>query len=164
MMKGVCEFLGIPFDSRMCSLEGSDRSAIYEGAHHEQVKREKIRSLTECKEVLSPRLKRKIGSYVAYWKMESNDHWPLYPKSDQSFEYPSAVERFLDNLLFRSLRIVDGFTAFVYCHAPIGWLSGYRTFKSRRYQNAETLSEHAGPNQSSSKTETLRQVEVPELK
>jgi hypothetical protein len=164
VMTGVCEFLGIAFDSRMCSLEGSDRSAIYEGAHHEQVKREKIRSSTGRNEVLSPRLRRKIGSYVAYWKRESNQRWPLYPKSGQGFECPGVVERFLDYLLFRSLRILDGFTAFVYCYAPIGWLHRYRTFKNRRYQNAGTLSGQAGPTQSSAGVEALRPVEAPELK
>jgi hypothetical protein len=164
VMTGVCEFLGIPFDSRMCSLEGSDRSAIYEGAHHEQVKREKIRSSAESKEILSPRLKRKIGSYVAYWKRESSNHWPPYPESDQGFECPGAVERLLDNLLFRGLRILDGFTAFVYCYAPISWLHRYRSFKNRRYQNTEMASEPTGLAQASSNVESLRPVEVPELK
>jgi hypothetical protein len=165
VMTGVCEFLGIPFDSRMCSLEGSDRSAIYEGAHHEQVKREKIRSSTERKEVLSPCLKRKIGSYVFYWKRKYSNAWPRYPKSEQQvFESPSATERLLDNLLFRGLRILDGFTAFVYCYAPIGWLHRYRTFRTRRYRNAEADSEQPGLAQSSSNTKSLRPVPAPELK
>ena len=165
VMTEVCEFLGIPFDPRMCSLEGSDRSAIYEGAHHEQVKRENIRSSAQCKEVLSPRLKRKIGSYVFYWKRKYNNAWPRHPKSEQQvFESPSATERLLDNLLFRGLRILDGFTAFVYCYAPIGWLHRYRTFKNRRYRNAETDSEQPGLAQSTSSTKSLRPVAAPELK
>src|SRR2546430_14329021 len=34
----ICNFIGIPFDPRMNSLEGADRSAIYNGAHHSMVK------------------------------------------------------------------------------------------------------------------------------
>lgn len=163
VMTGVCEFLGIPFDSRMCSLEGSDRSAIYEGAHHEQVKREKILASREREEVLSPRLKQKICSYVFYWKRQYNNAWPLYPKSQQQApECPGATARFLDDLLFRGLRILDGFTAFVYCYAPISWLHRYRSFKNRRYQNAGGELKQTG--QSAPAAETLRRIEVPELK
>ena len=35
VMTGVCQFLAIHFDPKMVSLEGSDRSAIHEGSHHE---------------------------------------------------------------------------------------------------------------------------------
>src|SRR5262249_5745243 len=29
LMRGICAFLKIPFDARMCSLEGADRSSVY---------------------------------------------------------------------------------------------------------------------------------------
>ncbi len=162
VMTGVCEFLRIPFDPKMCSLEGSDRSAIYEGSHHELVKKEKIQSSAKREEVLPPRLKRKIDRYIGFWKKRYAGDWPRYPESQSSVSgYPSAVERALDNAQFRGLRILDGFTAFVYCYAPISWLNKYRSFKNRRYQNA--ASEEPRP-QSSSKAEPLRRVEVPELK
>jgi hypothetical protein len=38
VMTGVSEFLGIPFDPRMASLRGADRSAIYVASHHNQVR------------------------------------------------------------------------------------------------------------------------------
>ena len=37
-LSGVCDFLGIPFDPQMASLEGGDRSAIYEADHHAGVR------------------------------------------------------------------------------------------------------------------------------
>lgn len=163
VMTGVCSFLQIPFDARMCSLEGSDRSAIYEGSHHELVKREKILSSKKREEVLPPRLKRKIEGYVAYWKRENGDTWPRYPETPQpGLRFRGPVQRFLDNALFRALRILDGFTAFVYCYAPINWLEKYRSFKSRHYQNPAP--EKAGRVASSSSGETLPTLEAHELK
>jgi hypothetical protein len=162
-MTGVCQFLGIPFDPNMCSLEGSDRSAIYEGSHHELVKQERILSSKKHAEVLPPRLQRKIERYIAFWKKQYAGAWPRYPESQPSRAgYPSAAQRFLDDRLFRGLRILDGFTAFVYCHAPISWLDRYRSFKSRRYPSAEA--EKPRSTQASPAQEALRQVEASELK
>ncbi len=163
VMTGVCDFLGIPFDPRMCSLHGSDRSAIYEGSHHELVKQEEILASTKRQEVLPPRRKRKIDRYVSYWKKQYGGTWPQYPESQPSASgYPGAAQRFLDDLLFRSLRILDGFTAFVYCYAPIGWLDRYRSFKRRRYQSADAKQPPSA--QPSPNAESLRRVEVSGLK
>lgn len=163
VMTGVCSFLQIPFDTRMCSLEGSDRSAIYEGSHHELVKREKILSSKKHEEVLPQRLKRKVESYVAYWKKQSGKTWPRYPETQQPvLRLPGTARRFVDNALFRGLRILDGFTAFVYCYAPTSWLEKYRSFKSRRYQNAAP--EKSGRAQSSPGGEALPTLEAHELK
>jgi hypothetical protein len=163
VMARICDFLGIPFDPKMCSLQGSDRSAIYEGSHHEYVKAEEIVSSTERVEVLPLKLKRKIERYVSYWKKRYNGEWPRYPESAKSDSgHPGAVERFLDNALFRGLRTLDGFTAFVYCHAPISWLNAYRNFKQRRHQKAHA--EQPKQEKTSAKAESLRRVEVSELK
>jgi hypothetical protein len=34
VLKGICSFFQIPFDSQMASLDGADRSAIYDAGHH----------------------------------------------------------------------------------------------------------------------------------
>ncbi len=168
VMTGVCAFLGIPFDPKMCSLEGSDRSAIYEGSHHESVKQKKILSSSAREEVLPPRLKRKIERYVSFWKKQYNGTWPLYPElkepgsTEPGSGHHSGVEQFLDDALFRGLRMIDGFTAFVYCYAPFSWLEKYRTFKSKRHQPAAPKDEQA--TLSSNKSEILPQVEVTQLK
>jgi Sulfotransferase family len=135
VMAGICEFLQIPFDSRMCSLRGSDRSVIYEGSHHELVKQETIHSSITREEVLPPRLKQKIEHYVAWWKTQYAGTWPRYSVSSETGRYPTALERAADQVLFRALRVLDKFTAFVYCYAPISLLEKYRSFKNRRYQN-----------------------------
>jgi hypothetical protein len=124
----------------MTSLQGFDPSSIYEGSHHDQVKGGKIQRSKESEEVLSSRLRRKIQRYVCYWRRQSGDAWPLYPKTqDNISDSPSAAERLCDEMLFRGLRTLDWFIAFVYCHAPVGFLQSYRSFKNRRYRNADTV-------------------------
>ncbi len=136
-MREVCEFLGLNFDPRMASLQGSDDSPIYEGVHHKQVKGGKILRFKECEEVLSSQVRSKIQRYVNYWKTQSGGAWPLYPDSDFSLSHtPGSLERLSDRMLFRALRGLDHFTEFVYCNAPLGWLHSYREFKNRRHSKA----------------------------
>jgi hypothetical protein len=150
VMAGVCEFLGIPFDARMTTLQGFDASPIYEGSHHNQVKGGKILRSKDHQEVLSSRVRRKIQGYISYWREQSGGVWPRYPKSPEDISgapdsgvpdsaVPGSIERFGDEILFRVLRALDRFTAFVYCYAPFRLLQSYRSFKSRRHGNAHTV-------------------------
>lgn len=122
-MRGICDFLDVSFVRAVSSLEGADRSAIYnEGKHHSLVKGEKIVSSLERPEVLSPRLKRKIGRYVALWREETGGEWP--PSSHPPEVNPgkfSFFERAYDRLFYQWLRMLDLTIAFIYCYAPL-WL------------------------------------------
>ncbi|MGA7503397.1 MAG: sulfotransferase [Candidatus Sulfotelmatobacter sp.] len=143
-MAGICDFLDIPFDPRMTSLQGSDRSAIYEGSHHNHVKGEKILNARRNHEVLPPNVARKIERYVSYWREAYQGAWPRFPRVERKdCGRPGMVERFLDEGLFRGLRVLDKFTAFVYCYAPYSWLEAYRSFKSRRHQVPEAVPERS---------------------
>jgi len=162
VMSGVCRFLEIPFDARMTTLQGFDSSPIYEGSHHSQVKGGKIRRFKDDGngEVLSARVRRKIRRYESYWREQSDGSWPSCPKlvegnsqaSDSELpgfsvreselldsDVPGAIERFSDELLFRALRLLDRFTAWVYCHAPFGWLRKYRSLKNGHTSSAVAI-------------------------
>jgi hypothetical protein len=135
----------------MASLEGADRSAIYEAPQHAGVRSEKIglndlrnndsrdkdspdkdsRNHDSRKIDLPPELDRKIARFVAYWKKESSGSWPVYPRSSGDSEPASLPERIGDELYFRALRALDHFTAFVYCYAPIALLRRYRGAKTQ---------------------------------
>jgi hypothetical protein len=130
VMRGICSFLGIPFDARMTSLEDADRSAIYEAPQHEGVKSEKIGVDEPREEVLSQEMRGKIARYVALWKQKSNGAWPVYPQAAADVAPAGAFERACDEMYFRALRGFDRFTAWIYCHAPIGLLRGYRGAKT----------------------------------
>lgn len=156
VMAGICEFLAIPFDPRMSSLHGSDRSAIYAGSHHTRVKGEQIINSRRNEEVLSPRVARKIAGYVAYWQEKYKGDWPRFPQPRRSdSRQPGPAGRFLDELVFRGLRVVDQFTAFVYCYAPYSWLQAYRYFKNRQYFSPEVAREQQPELAKSSTVETL---------
>jgi len=145
VLGGICKFLDIRFDQRMTQLDGADRSAIYNAAHHSGVKSDKIGLDKKRKEVLSPALKRKIESYVAYWKEEYGSTWPMYPQSANSgVGQPGMLRRSMDKALFRGLREFDKFTSYVYCYAPIGLLRGYRSMKARSRATVEAKPEHSG--------------------
>ncbi len=130
---GVCDFLGIPFEPQMASLEDADRSAIYEADHHAGVNSTTIRSKNGKgrEEVLPLALKNKIERYVAYWRHETNGTWPLYPKLEsENHPQPGLLERAWDEAYFRGLRAFDRFTSLVYCYAPISLLRRYRSAKA----------------------------------
>jgi len=143
VMTGVCKFLGIPFVPSMTSLEGSDRSAIYDGGHHALVRSERIVSSLERSEVLSPELKRKIERYKSLWRQESGGEWPIpsTPGNSDSGK-PSLRERLVDRALYRCLRTYDSMVVLIFCFAPLWLLKAYRAHKRRVLHQSSW--EHSG--------------------
>jgi hypothetical protein len=129
-MRGICNFLEIPFCPEISSLEGADRSAIYEGEHHALVNGESIVSPATRLEVLPDALKHKIGRYLGAWKQEYGKTWCL--ASDVKPERPSELERAFDWLGYRGLRTLDAAIALLYCFAPIWLLSRFRAIKYKK--------------------------------
>jgi hypothetical protein len=141
VMQGICEFLGIPFEASMTSLEGADRSAVYEGEHHQGVKSEKIVGKKLRPEVLPPTLKRKIQRYTKFWRKEYGNAWPTAPSDllEEQVQMPGVLERVKDEFLFRAYRALDAAVVLVYCFAPIALLRKYRAVKAQTFDTpAET--------------------------
>jgi Sulfotransferase family len=132
VMQGICWFLQIPFDPCMASLEGADRSSIYEAPQHAGVKSEKIGLPGKSNMAVPDKLGEKIARYTAYWKRESGGSWPAYPASAGNAKPAAFLERAGDEVYFRALRALDRFTAFVYCYAPISLLRRYRGARDQR--------------------------------
>ena len=130
VLRGICEFLQIPFDARMVSLESAERSAIYEAEHHAGVKGKQIRPSGPREEVLSPSLKRKIERYTHLWSEKYSGAWPRYQEPGSSGAgNPGLLERFSDFLLYRSYRLFDQAILLIYCFAPLSWPRAYREMK-----------------------------------
>lgn len=132
VMQGVCSFLDIKFDPRMATLKGSDRSAIYEGDHHEGVNSERIAAAKKA-EVLPEDIRHKLACYIAHWKRESGGSWPRYPEAAEPASIGTAFffERLVDRIVYRGLRTFDQFVALIYSYLPIGILRKYRASKAR---------------------------------
>src|SRR5580698_5805493 len=132
VMSGVCKFLNIDFDPRMTSLQDADRSAIYEGDHHEGVKSVRVAPMRPKAECLSPEVLQKIQNYVAMWHKRYQGEWPAEPENAGS---PPAngfgVEEFFDSIRYRGYRMLDWFIVFVYCFAPLSLLRKYRAMRGR---------------------------------
>jgi Sulfotransferase family len=127
----ICEFIGIPFDPKMTSLEGADRSAVYNGEHHSMVKSSSIVGKRDRPEVLSPELKSKVERYVVYWRKESDGAWPVKAAVTDGTPPASRIERRVDRFRHRILRTKDLIVPFAYAFVPISWWQKYRHMKSR---------------------------------
>lgn len=132
VMADVCKFLDIPFVPSIASLEGADRSAIYDGAHHALVRSERIVSSLERAEVLPGDIKGKIERYISLWREESGGKWPVLssPQKGDSGK-PSLRERLFDRAWYRWIRTYDSIAVLTNCFAPYWFLRRYRSYKKR---------------------------------
>lgn len=133
-LREACEFLQIPFEAKMVSLNGADRSAIFSGDHHALVKGSGIVSRNSKADNLPPRIQRKIDRYLTLWEEESRGKWPGYVPSQESVRpgKPAIWERFFDSVVYQGFRAFDKFTAAVYCFIPLWILREYRAMKRKR--------------------------------
>ena len=129
-MRGICEFLRIPFDPRMATLEGADRSTIDQAPQHELLRGNQIVAKSERKEVLSPELKLKIARYMRLWKQKYGDGWLLLQgRTIEPGDLPGTWEQFKDRMLYRMFRKFDSMVVIIYSFAPLWLLKAYRASK-----------------------------------
>ncbi|HEY1677442.1 MAG TPA: sulfotransferase [Candidatus Sulfotelmatobacter sp.] len=136
-LTSICEFIGIPFDPKMTSLEGADRSAVYSGDHHSMVKSSSIVADRVRPEVLSPELKAKVERYSAYWRNSSNGQFPVKAVIPDGTLPASLFERTMDRIRHTLLRTKDSIVPFAYAFVPVSIWQKYREMKSR-YQRVAT--------------------------
>lgn len=134
-MRGICEFLEVPFDPVVTDLSRSDRSAVFEGAHHTLAKGSQIVAKKERKESLPPELAGKIERYKALWKAEFGDSWMLtrrFPETGAS--KPGIWAQFTDRLKFAVLRAWDIAPRMVFSVLPV---RAWQTYRSLKYKDSE---------------------------
>jgi len=126
-LSAICNFLQIPFDARMTSLESADRSAIHDSAHHAAVKGKQIREFSNRSEVLSSSLRKKIQRYVNFWHRQYSGLWPAHPEPNHADTAEAGLmERSVDTILYHALRAYDWAVILFYCFAPLRMLRTYR--------------------------------------
>jgi LPS sulfotransferase NodH len=134
VLKHVCEYLDLPFDARMTTLENADRDSFYEGKHHSMVKGDRIIANQARRDTLPAGFKVKIESYMALWRQQFGDWPPQYNSDPAASDQPNFMERATDSCHFWLLRQFDGLVATIYCWAPLSWLTAYRSRKRREDQ------------------------------
>jgi hypothetical protein len=140
-LSAICEFIGVPFDPKMTSLEGADRSAVYKGEHHSMVKSSNIVANRERPEVLSPELKSKIERYVVYWRKQSCGKWPVNAAVREGTTPAAWFERTVDRVRHRTLRTSDLMVPFAYSLVPVSLWQKYRQMKSKYQRVAPEVAE-----------------------
>jgi hypothetical protein len=144
VLQQACTFLGVPFTPEIAALEGADRSAIYDGAHHSFVKGERIISHTGDQEVLSTKLKAKIERYTSLWLHQTGGAWPVALNS-ANMRCPAMpaglMERVVDSLLFRCFSAFDKLVVLTYALAPFPLLGALRALGRRHRQGPGNIAE-----------------------
>jgi hypothetical protein len=129
---GVCRFLELRHHPGMLSLQHADRSAIYDGAHHDMVKSKQIKSKKDVQEeVLSSPVLRKIDRYSAFLEARTGRPSAVRDNPTSAPEAWFVLERFFDRILYRMFRRFDQTVAFIYCFAPLWLLRKFRAAKAR---------------------------------
>jgi hypothetical protein len=142
-MRGICEFLEVPFISSVTSLEGADRGAVFEGGHHSAVKGTQIVSSRERKTTLPREIEKKVRQYKALWKAKVGEKWLLCRYlSDASETIPGNWQRLTDGLLFSLLRFKDAVPRVAYSVTPLRLWIWYRSIKydKQPYDDKPSLS------------------------
>jgi hypothetical protein len=135
-MQQICHFLQIPFEERMTSLEGADRSAIASGEHHIMVRSGRILGPRTRTEVLPSALRAKINRYVCRWKQGYDGAWPKYPRVlPPGTRPPSLFERWRDRLFYQALLGKDMLIAVTYGVVPMDAARGLRSWVRQRGHN-----------------------------
>jgi hypothetical protein len=135
-LTAICDFIGVTYDPRMNSLEGADRSAIYNGDHHSMVKSTRIVADRQRPEVLSPELKGKIERYIVLWRKQYDGSWPVNAAVSDGTKAPSWLERTRDRVRLSQLRAFDAIVPILYSLVPIAAWQRYRELKGRHHQVA----------------------------
>jgi hypothetical protein len=135
VMRGICEFLQVPFDPAVANLGDADRSAVFKGVHHSLARGSSIVSSTDRHRALSSKLTRKIERYRALWEAQYGDTWLLsrrFPEGDSAI--PGLWERTTDRLLYLACRLRDIAPEICFSILP---LSAWQTYRRLKYGDAQ---------------------------
>jgi N-acetylglucosaminyldiphosphoundecaprenol N-acetyl-beta-D-mannosaminyltransferase len=139
-MRGVCNFLRVPFDPAVTDLTRSDRSAVFEGPHHNLAKGGKIVARKESKESLPPALTRKIRRYKALWKAESGETWMLTQRFVETGDSkPGILERAVDRASLILSHLRDNVPRMIFSILPLAVWQAYRRLKYKDAQFVHRL-------------------------
>jgi Sulfotransferase family len=128
-MRQICQFLEIPFESAVTSLEGADRSAISEREreHHAMVQSDRIFSQRKQAEVVSPAMRAKIDRYISRWRERYGAQWPKYPvRLPEGTQSAGFAETWHDRIACEAAQNWDKAVTLTYAITPLALLRLWR--------------------------------------
>ena len=132
-MREICMFLELPFESRITSLEGAERSAIFSGEHHTMVRSQRIVSQGKQPALLPPALRAKVNRYICRWKQRYDGKWPKYPlQLPKSTRPPGLIELLHDWITYHLVRYKDKIIAVLYAVVPLRLAQSLRDWLRQR--------------------------------
>lgn len=139
-MLQICQFLEIPFESQMASLEGADRSAISSGQHHAMVRGDRVVAERKRTIALLPAVQAKISRYTSRWKLHYQG-WPKYPGGEpDGIAPPRLLELLSDRVIYHLVLCRDKIVAFVYALIPLNLARQFRAWVRQRSRTVGSLS------------------------
>jgi hypothetical protein len=119
-MQQICEFLRLPFEIQLTSLEGTDLTALTRGKHHASVRSNRIVSPRKHAEIVPLVTAAKIDRYICYWRQRYGGNWPKYPiELPKGIEPVSFVERWRDRFTYERLLLWDKIVILIYALTPL---------------------------------------------
>jgi len=140
-MQQICRFLEIPFESRISSLEGADRTAISRGEHHTMVRGNTVvAGRRQQNNLLSTALQAKLSRYVCRWKRRYEGSWPKYPLITPEAARPvSQLELCGDRIVYQTVLWRDKLVALIYALVPMDVAQRLRGWVRQRTRVAGPL-------------------------
>jgi hypothetical protein len=140
-MHQICNFLEIPFELCVTSLEGADRSAIAgrEREHHAMVQSDRIVGQRKQVDVLSPVMRAKINRYICRWKQLYAGEWPRYPlELPRGTRPPGVIDLWWNRIAYQVLVFWEKVVAIIYALTPVSLARMWRS-RLRRKSYARKL-------------------------
>jgi hypothetical protein len=119
-MLQICQFLNLPYEPQLTSLEGTDLTALTRGQHHASVRSNRIVSPRKHAEVVPQVTAAKIDRYICYWRQRYGGEWPKYPIELHEGTRPAQlVERWRDRFTYERLLLWDKIVIVIYSITPL---------------------------------------------
>jgi hypothetical protein len=145
VMRRICDFLNIPYDDSLSTLDGADRSAILEGKHHANLRGNQI-VRGPRPELIGPEFREKIDRYFGTWRKRYEAEWPAYPQIvATSADSLSPAQRMVDRVKYRLFRLRDTISPFGFSLVPLTLLRRYRARKARRAAKSVSVQPKISP-------------------
>ncbi len=124
--RGVCEFLGVPFEPAMLDLSNADFSTIYRGQHHEHLRRGVIERQARKPIRMKPGVLKVLQRYDGRWERLKGQWFGFMHKPAPE---PGNLELIYRRLAGRFFCALDDVKRGLFEFLPLTWLQSYRRLK-----------------------------------